>query len=202
MTLDPRRYAPATARNRDPILSVLRDILPQTGTVLEIASGTGEHVAWFAAAFPGLTFQPSERTAELLSSIAAHAGDSGCSNIRPALHLDVTSADPWSVGTVDAAYNCNMIHIAPWTVAEGLMRGLGAVLKPAAPFMLYGPFKVGGVHTALSNAAFDESLQAMNSSYGVRDLEAVVALAEDNGLALQESRDMPANNKALVFRRG
>lgn len=202
MTLDPRRYAPATARNRDPILAVLRDILPQTGTVLEVASGTGEHVAWFAAAFPGLTFQPSERTAELLSSIAAHAGDAGCSNIRPALHLDVTTVDPWPVKTVDAAYNCNMIHIAPWTVAEGLMRGLGVILKPDAPFMLYGPFKVGGVHTAPSNAAFDESLQAMDPSYGVRDLEAVVALAEDNGLTLQECRDMPANNKALVFRRG
>ncbi len=200
MTLDPRRYAPATARNRDAILTVLRDILPTDGTVLEIASGTGEHAAWFAGAFPDLVFQPSERTAELLSSIAAHAGDSGHPNIRPALHLDVT-AHPWPIDTADAAYNCNMIHIAPWTVAEGLMRGVGTVLKPSAPFLLYGPFRIDGAHTAPSNAAFDESLKAMDPSFGVRDLEAVVALAQENGLSHIETRDMPANNKALIFRR-
>ena len=200
MTLDPRRYAPATARNRDAILAVLKDILPDAGTILEVASGTGEHVAHFAGAFPGLTFQPSERTAELLSSIAAHIADSGLTNINPAMHLDATRL-PWPIGSADGAYNCNMIHISPWSVAEGLMLGLGDVLVSGAPFLLYGPFKIGGSHTAPSNAAFDESLKAMDPGYGVRDLETVVALAASHGLTFSHRVEMPANNQSLVFRK-
>jgi len=198
LTLDPRRYAPATARNRDAILAVLTDILPDTGTVLEIASGTGEHVVHFAGTFPNLTFQPSERTAELLSSIAAHTAESGLSNIKPALHLDATK-HPWPIDSADGAYNCNMIHISPWSVAEGLMQGLGDVLVPGAPFLLYGPFRIDGSHTAPSNAAFDESLKAMDPDYGVRDLETVVSLAADHGLKLSHRVEMPANNQSLVF---
>lgn len=200
MTLDPRRYAPATARNRDAILAVLQKILPKTGTVLEIASGSGEHVVHFAKAFPSLTFQPSERTVELLSSIAAHAGDSGLKNINPALHLDAM-VHPWNIETADAAYNCNMIHISPWLVAEGLMQGLETVLKPGAPFLLYGPFKIEGQHTAPSNAAFDESLKAMDPSYGVRDLEAVTELASGHGIHLVDRIEMPANNQSLIFKK-
>lgn len=200
MTLDPRRYAPATERNREAILAVLRDILPQMGTVLEIASGSGEHVVHFAKAFSALMFQPSERTAELLSSIAAHSGDSGLKNINPALHLDAL-VHPWKIDTADAAYNCNMIHIAPWRVAEGLMSGLGQVLKPDAPFLLYGPFKINGLHTAPSNASFDESLKAMDPSYGIRDLETVTELAADHALELVDRIEMPANNQSLVFRK-
>lgn len=200
MTLDPRRYAPATTRNRDAILSVLKEILPASGTVLEIASGSGEHVAYFAGHFPDLDFQPSERTVELLSSIAAHAGDAQLVNIRPAMHLDAM-IHPWDIVSVDAAYNCNMIHIAPWGVAEGLMKGLGTVLTADAPFLLYGPFRIDGEHTAPSNAAFDESLKAMDPSYGVRDLEAVVALAAENGLEMEKRIEMPANNQSVIFRK-
>jgi hypothetical protein len=193
------RHAPATARNRDAILAVLRDALPQRGTVLEIAAGTGEHAAFFAAAFPHLIWQPTDPNDEARSSIAAHATLARLNNLRPPLALD-TAAPEWPVTTADAILCINMIHIAPWSAAEGLMAGAGR-LKPEVLF-LYGPFRENGTHTAPSNEAFDGWLKAQDPAYGVRDLEDVTALAARNGFALERRIGMPANNLSLVFRRG
>jgi len=156
---DPRRFAPAVARNRDPILDAIRRHLPATGLVLEVASGSGEHAVHFAAALPGLDFQPSDPEAGARASIDAWAAASGLANIRPALALDA-AAPAWPVAAADAVVGINMIHIAPWAAAEGLMRGAAAILPPGAPLILYGPYRRGGAHTAPSNAAFDADLRA------------------------------------------
>lgn len=195
---DPRRSAPAAGRNRDPILDVLRRHLPATGLVLELASGTGEHVVHFAAALPGLTFQPSDPDPAARASIDAWAA--GAANIRPTLALDA-AAPGWPVTAADAVVCINMIHIAPWSATEGLMRGAAAILPTGAPLILYGPYRRGGAHTAPSNAAFDADLRARNPAWGVRDLEAVAALAAAQGFAPPEVVEMPANNLVLVFRR-
>ena len=192
--------APAALRNRGPILAVLRRVLPPEGLVLEVASGSGEHAAYFAAALPELAWQPSEVEPELLGSIAAHAADSGAPNLRWPIHLDVT-AQPWPVGHADALFCANLIHIAPWAVCAGLLRGAGAVLAAGGVCVLYGPYRVGGHHTADSNAAFDRALRAEDARWGVRDLEAVVALAESHGLDLAQTVEMPANNLCVVLRR-
>ncbi len=200
MTTDPRRHAPATQRNRDAILAVLRDVLPTTGIVLEVASGSGEHVIHFARHFPDLTFQPSDPMAESLESVAAWVGSSGVANILPPLRLDVTEW-PWPVQAADAILCINMIHIAPWAAAEGLLAGAAALLQPGAPLYLYGPYKRGGRHTAESNAAFDDQLRAQNPAWGVRDLEKVAELAESLGFSAPKITEMPANNLSVVFRR-
>ena len=192
--------APAAARNRDPILAVLRQVLPEQGFVLEIASGSGEHVVHFAAGLPNLTWQPSDRDPVALRSIAAHCASAALPNIRPPLQLDVEAAS-WPVSRFDAVVCINMIHIAPWSAAEGLMTGAGRVLRPGGVLYLYGPFRENGTHTAPSNAAFDTSLRARNPQWGVRDVGEVAQLARDNGLALLARTDMPANNLSLVFRR-
>ncbi|MFC0387777.1 DUF938 domain-containing protein [Muricoccus vinaceus] len=193
-----RRQAPAAARNRGPILAVLRDWLPAEGLVLEVASGSGEHAVHFAEALPGLVFQPSDPDAGALASIDAWAEEAA--NIRGAVRLDAASAD-WPVGAVDAVVCINMIHIAPWAAAEGLVRGAAARLPSGGPLVLYGPYRVGGAHTAPSNAAFDADLRARDPAWGVRDLEAVAALAGDAGFGAPEVRAMPANNLMLRFRR-
>lgn len=198
--MDHRHHAPAAERNRGPILDVLRRVLPARGSVLEIASGTGQHVAHFAAALPDLVFQPSDRSDSEFASIAAWCADAGADNVRPPLVLDVT-AEPWPVGTVDAIFNANMVHIAPWPTCLGLLRGAGSHLAADGVLLLYGPYKVGGVHTAPSNAAFDADLRRRDASWGVRDLEAVAEVAAANGLVLAERVTMPANNLTLVFRR-
>lgn len=195
---DVRRFAPAAARNRDPILAVLHDVLPDHGVVLEIASGTGEHAVHFAAAFPALTFQPSDPDADARASIDAWAA--GVANIRPALALDA-SASSWPVDAADAVLCINMIHIAPWSACEGLMRGAAAILPPGAPLVLYGPYRRAGRHTAPSNAAFDADLRARNPAWGVRDLEDVAALAAASGFGPPQVTEMPANNLVVVFRR-
>ncbi|MBW6399479.1 DUF938 domain-containing protein [Roseomonas sp. HJA6] len=197
---DPRRFAPAALRNRDPILAVLRDTLPETGLVLEIASGSGEHVIHFAAALPGLTFQPSDPDPSARASIDAWVAESSASNIRPALALDAAAAH-WPVAQASAALCINMIHISPWTATEGLLRGTASILPPDAPLLLYGPYRRGGAHTALSNAAFDDDLRARNPAWGVRDLEAVAELAAEWGFGPPAVTEMPANNLILVFRR-
>lgn len=197
---DARRFAPATARNREPILAVLRRVLPASGTVLEIASGTGEHAAHFAPHFPALTWQPSDADADNLASIAAWAAASGAANIRPPILLDVTAPD-WGVEGVAAILAVNMIHIAPWAAAEALMAGAGRRLPPGAPLYLYGPYKRGGQHTAPSNAAFDADLRRRDPAWGVRDLDDVARLAERSGLDLAEVVAMPANNLSVIFRR-
>ena len=195
---DPRRFAPAAARNRDPILAALRDVLPGRGVVLEVASGSGEHAVHFAAAFPALTFQPSDPDADARASIDAWA--EGVANIRPALALDA-AASSWPVEGADAVVCINMIHIAPWSACEGLTRGAAAILPAGAPLVLYGPFKRGGRHTAPSNAEFDADLRARNPEWGVRNLEDVAALAAASGFGPPQVTEMPANNLVVVFRR-
>ncbi|WP_395677007.1 DUF938 domain-containing protein [Inquilinus sp.] len=198
---DHRQQAPAAARNRDPILAVLRGVLPQAGTVLEIASGSGEHIMHFAAAMPGLVFQPSDPNPEARSSIAAWAADSGLANLRPPLALDA-AAPPWPVTTVDAILCINMIHISPWAATEGLVRGAAVLLPPGGPLYLYGPYRRAGVATAPSNEAFDRDLRGRNPAWGLRDLEAVAALAAAAGFSGPAVTEMPANNLSVVFRRG
>jgi SAM-dependent methyltransferase len=197
---DARRYAPAAARNRGPILDALRGRLPASGLLLEVASGSGEHAVHLAAAFPALTIQPSDPDPEARASIAAWAAETGLPNIRPPLALDAAAA-AWPAARADAVLCINMIHIAPWQACEGLVRGAARLLPPGGPLVLYGPFRRGGAHTAPSNAAFDESLRAQDPHWGVRDLEAVAALAAAEGFAAPEVVPMPANNLTLVFRR-
>lgn len=197
-----RRHAPAAERNREPILGVLRRVLPARGTVLEIASGTGQHVAHFAVALPDLVFQPSDRTDQDFASITAWCADAGVANARAPIVLDATSA-PWPaiVGTVDAIFNANMIHIAPWDACLGLLRGAGAHLAPGGVLVTYGPYRIGGAHTAPSNEAFDLDLRARDPRWGVRDLDDVARVAAEHGLVLEERVAMPANNLTVVFRR-
>jgi SAM-dependent methyltransferase len=200
MTDDARLYAPAAARNRQPILDVLKRHLPAQGLVLEVASGTGEHVVHFAQACPDLVFQPSDPDPAHRASTDAWTAALGLANVRPAVALDVT-AEVWPVKAAEALLCSNMIHIAPWAAAVGLMRGAGRVLPPGGLLFLYGPYKRGGRHTAPSNAAFDDSLRARNPAWGVRDLETVASLAADNGFAQPTIVEMPANNLSLVFRK-
>jgi cyclopropane fatty-acyl-phospholipid synthase-like methyltransferase len=192
--------APAVARNRAPILDVLRNVLPATGTVLEIASGSGEHAVHFAAALPHLVWQPTDPDAQALRSIAAHAAAAGLANLRPPLELDACTP-AWPVVHADAVVSINMIHIAPWRAAQGLIEGAERLLPPGAPLYLYGPFRERGRHTAPSNATFDASLQARDPEWGVRDLDEVAALAARHGLTLTDRIAMPANNLSVVFRR-
>jgi cyclopropane fatty-acyl-phospholipid synthase-like methyltransferase len=192
--------APAVARNRDPILAVLREVLAAPGTVLEIASGSGEHAVHFASALSHLVWQPTDPDAEARRSIAAHAARAQLPNLLPPLALDAAAA-AWPVTQADAIVSINMIHIAPWSAAEGLMAGAARLLPPDSPLYLYGPFREHGRHTAPSNAAFDESLKARDPAWGVRDLDEVVALASRHGLALSRTVAMPANNLSVIFRR-
>jgi hypothetical protein len=192
--------SPAAARNRDPILAVLRAVLPPAGLVLEIASGTGEHAVHFAAALPGLTWQPSDVDEESLGSIAAYRALAALPNLLAPLRLDVT-APSWPAARADALVCINMLHISPWAAAEGLMAGAERLLAPGKILYLYGPFKKDGRHTAPSNAAFDESLRARHPEWGVRDTGEVADLARRHGLALVRQLGMPANNLSLIFRR-
>jgi hypothetical protein len=196
--MDARRYAPATQRNREPILDVLRRVLPAEGTVLEVASGSGEHAAFFARALPHLRWQPSDHDAEARASIAVWCA--GIPNVRAPLALDASS-DAWPLAHADAVVCINMVHIAPWQACEGLMRGAGRLLAAGGVLCLYGPYRVEGAHTAPSNASFDEGLRRQDPAWGVRDLEAVVACAAASGLGFRERVSMPANNLSLVFRR-
>jgi hypothetical protein len=196
-----RRHAPATLRNRDPILAVLRRVLPREGTVLEIGSGSGEHAAYFAAALAPLRWQPSDVSDAHFAGITDWAREHGAATVEAPLVLDAAS-DIWPVTRADALFSANVIHIAPWSVAEGMLRGAGRVLPAGAPLMLYGPFKRGGRHTAASNAAFDAELRQRDASWGVRDLDDVTRVADAQGLSLDEIVEMPANNLALIFRRG
>ncbi len=192
--------SPATARNRDPIAAVLKEVLPESGLVLEVASGAGEHAVHFARLFPSLEWQPSDPSGEALASIEAHAADAGLPNLRAPLMLDA-AGDTWPVDRADALLCINMVHISPWSACVGLMRGAGRLLDAGAPLILYGPYRRAGVETAASNEAFDASLKARNPEWGLRDLEEVAAEAERNRLALQRVVEMPANNLTLVFRK-
>lgn len=198
-----RRHAPATERNRGPILSVLRDLLPGGGTVLEIASGTGEHAAYFAEHLPDVTWQPSDPDPELRESIGAWTRESTGSILSP-LAIDTTS-DAWpaelsQTAPLQAVLCINMIHIAPWAATTGLLSGAAALLAPGGFLYLYGPFKVGGRHTAPSNEAFDASLRDRNPAWGVRDHGEVAKAAADAGFQPPETLEMPANNLSVIFR--
>ena len=198
---DARRFAPAVARNRAPLLAALRPRLPRAGLVLEVACGTGEHIAALAALTPDLVFQPTDPDAPSRASCDAWAAHAGAANLRPALPLDATAPETWPVAEAAAVICVNMIHIAPWAATLGLMRGAARILPPGGPLFLYGPFRRDGAHTAPSNAAFDESLKARDPAWGVRDLEAVAAVAAEAGFGPPEVITMPANNLVVVFRR-
>jgi SAM-dependent methyltransferase len=197
---DPRQYRPHVPRNRDPILDVLRRVLPQRGLVLEIASGSGEHAAYFAQALPSLTWQPSDPDQTALASAAAHRDDMGLPNLLAPLRLDVT-APSWPIERADAIICCNMIHIAPWVACEGLIAGAARVLGEGGILYLYGPYKIGGVHTAPSNQEFDGYLRSQNPTWGIRDLDEVAALAGRHNIKLIETVAMPANNLSVIFSR-
>ena len=193
---DVRRRAPAADRNKEPILDALRRVLPQRGFVVEIASGTGQHTAHFAAALPGLQWQPTEPDATYHDSIRAWTED--LPNVKPPLALDV-SERPWPVERADAILCINMIHISPWQSTLDLMDGAGAILPRGGVLFLYGPYKRNGSHTAPSNEAFDADLRSRNATWGVRDMEAVSEVAAKNGLGFVEAVAMPANNFSVVF---
>lgn len=201
MTEDQRRYAPSTARNRKPILEVLQRHLPCRGIVLEIACGTGEHITYFArSSGPGLVFQPADPDPAARASTDAWTAALGVTNVRPAIELDATSED-WPVTAADAVLAINMVHISPWSATEGLVRGATRILPAGGLLYLYGPYRSGGRHTAPSNEAFDFDLRSRNPEWGVRDVEAVAALAMASSFDTPIIEQMPANNLSLVFRR-
>ncbi len=197
---------PATERNREPILAVLREVLPPSGTVLEIASGTGQHAVHFAPALAPLVWQPSEPDDALRASILAWMADQPSANLRPPLALDVLRR-PWPIEAapcdppLSAMVNINMIHIAPWEACRCLMRGAGDLLPPGGVLFLYGPFRVAGGWRTANDPAFDESLRRRDPSWGLRALEEVVDEARANGLDLARTVDMPAGNLSVVFTR-
>jgi len=195
-----KRHAPATLRNRDAIAAVLADWLPETGTVLEVASGSGEHVVHFAAAFPHLDWQPSDPDPAGLTSIAAYRAEAGLANIAPPRALDA-SAPEWPIDRADAVVCINMVHISPWEATLGLFAGAARLLAAGAPLILYGPYIEPDVPTAASNLAFDASLRARDPAWGLRDTDVVTDAATAAGFAFAERRAMPANNLTLLFRR-
>jgi SAM-dependent methyltransferase len=201
VTEDARLYAPSTARNSAPILGVLQMYLPERGLILEVASGSGEHIVQAATATaPDLVFQPTDLDPAARASVDAWTKAAGVTNVLPALALDA-AAETWPVLRAEGVMCINMIHIAPWSAAEGLVRGAARVLSPGGFLYLYGPYKRDGRHSAESNAGFDAWLKSQSPDYGVRDLETVVALAKINGLGDPEIIEMPANNLSVVFQK-
>jgi SAM-dependent methyltransferase len=200
--LDDGRWFTASAeRNKGPILTLLGRILPRTGLVLEIGSGTGQHVAHFAKALPELTWQPSEPDAAFRESIRSWVKLENLGNVRAPVDLDVCSF-PWPVSHADAVLCLNMIHVAPWAATEALLTGAKGVLIPGGVLFLYGPYRRFGRHTAPSNEAFDVQLRASDPAWGLRDLEAVIELAGTSRFELAEVADMPANNFSVVLLSG
>lgn len=193
--------SPAAARNREPILAVLKAHMPARGRALEVAAGSGEHAVAFAGALPGLAWTPSDPSAEARTSIAAWAEAAGLPNLRRPLALDVLDEATWPEGPFNAVVCINMIHISPWAATEGLMRLAGRVLPVGGLLVTYGPYREAEVPLAPSNAAFDESLRARDPAWGLRDRDEVAAAAKAEGLALTWRVEMPANNLMLLFRR-
>jgi hypothetical protein len=193
-----KRHAPATERNRDVIAQTLACVLPTEGLVLEVASGTGEHVVHFAKMFPALTWQPSDPDPIALTSINAWRADSNVPNVRPAMLLDA-SAD-WPIAQADAVVCINMTHISPWAATVGLLRNAARLLPQSAVLFIYGPYNQRDVPLADSNAAFDAALRQQNALWGLRFVEDIAAEANVSGLHLDLVIDMPANNLSLIFR--
>jgi SAM-dependent methyltransferase len=196
---DAKQHAPATARNREPIREVLARELPLRGSVLEIASGSGEHAIYFARAFPQLAWQPSDASDAALASIAARRAEAQLANLATPVALDVTAA-AWPVSHADAIVCINMIHISPWETTLGLFAGASRLLAAGALLYLYGPYRFAGAFTAASNAEFDRSLRSRDPRWGVRDVDELEAAARSHGFALRDTVAMPANNHSLVFR--
>ncbi|MBD2568413.1 class I SAM-dependent methyltransferase [Anabaena lutea] len=203
---DKKQFAPATQRNREAILEVLLQVLPANGTVLEVASGTGEHAVFFAPSLKPRQWLPSDPNPILRDSITAWAEELKSDNISQPLDIDV-ELPVWPVEkealpelSIVAIVNINMIHISPWSACLGLMAGAGRILPSGGILYLYGPYKQNGKHTAPSNEAFDESLQLQNPEWGVRNLEDVIKAAKEQNLILHKTYQMPANNLSLVFR--
>jgi cyclopropane fatty-acyl-phospholipid synthase-like methyltransferase len=196
-----KRHAPATLRNRDAIAQILTRVLPPSGVVLEIASGSGEHAVHFAAQLPHLAWQPSDEDEAALASVEAYRAEVRLPNLRAPLRIDARE-DRWPIARADAVVSINMIHIAPWSACQGLMRGASRVLPHGGILYLYGPFRRDGVHTAPSNEHFDEGLRARDPAWGVRDLGDVSLEGEAHGLVLEEVVEMPANNLSVIFRVG
>lgn len=195
-------HSPAADRNKEPILAQLRSILGERGAALEIASGTGQHSVWFAAAMPGWTWQPTDFDAGMLPVIVERIRQAGVGNVLPPVRLDVTEPDWPFTRKFDAVFCANMLHIAPWATCAGLMSGAARHLAPGGVLVTYGPYFEKDVPTAPSNLAFDESLRARDPLWGIRQLADVVAEAGRHGLALAQRHAMPANNLLLVFERG
>ena len=193
-----RRSSPAAHRNREPILEILRIVLPRNGIVLEVASGSGEHVIHFAAALANLTWQPSDPSAEALGSIGAWIDAKKPHNVLAPLNLDAT-AETWPIDRADAVIAINMVHISPWAATLGLLRHAGNLLPTGGPLFLYGPYRRENEALVPSNAAFDADLRARNSAWGLRYLEDVTGEAEAAGLLLDRVVAMPANNLSIIF---
>ena len=193
-----RKHAPATLRNREAIAAVLAEVLPAAGSVLEVASGSGEHCAFFAERFPGLKWQPSDPEPSALASIAAWCA--GLANVAPPVAIDAEAAD-WVVDRADALLCINMVHISPWEATLGLLDGAVRVLPEGALLILYGPYRRAEVPTAPSNEAFDVSLRSRDPRWGLRDVADVTAAAAARDLSFERLVEMPANNIMLVYRR-
>ncbi|MFN3287630.1 MAG: DUF938 domain-containing protein [Sphingomonadaceae bacterium] len=193
-----RQVSDAAERNKEPILSVLRTALPPRGLVLEVASGTGQHVAHLAQALPHLLFQPSDPLYANHASIRAWT--EGLVNVRPPLAIDVED-EVWGVSAADAILAINLIHIAPWSACLGLLAGAARLLPPDGLLYLYGPFAEAGMHISASNAAFDRSLRERDPAWGVRDLVDVADAARAAGFRVERVEPMPANNRSLLLRR-
>jgi SAM-dependent methyltransferase len=198
-TSDPKLYHPHVARNREPILAVLKRFLPARALVLEVASGSGEHAAFFAKALPSVSWLPTDIDAKALASIAAFRAEAGVPNLLAPVRLDVTTPS-WPVKRLDAIICNNMTHISPWAASEGLMAGAARTLRAGGMLFLYGPYKIDGRHTARSNQEFDAYLRSQNPEWGIRDLGEMRALAGRHGLTLIETVAMPANNLTVIFR--
>jgi hypothetical protein len=197
--VSPKRFAPATTRNREPIAEVLREILPESGLVLELASGTGEHALHFAGRFPKLEWQPSDPDPDALESIAAWKAELDLPNLRPPLAIDA-AADQWPIDRADAILCINMVHISPWAATQGLFAGAARLLDAGAPLILYGAYRRNEVATAPSNETFDASLRARNPEWGLRSVEEVSTEAGRRGFGFERLFEMPANNLTLVYR--
>ena len=197
---DGKWLLPAAERNKGPILEVLSRVLPARGVVLEIASGTGQHVVHFAKALPDLTWQPSDPDPELRKSIALRVREQPLANVKPPLDLDVTRL-PWPLRAADAIVCINMIHVAPWSATRALLEGTKALLPTRGVLFLYGPYRRFGGHTSRSNERFDSDLRGQDPEWGLRDLEAVSEAAASSGFLLAEIVEMPANNFSLIFKR-
>jgi len=197
---DPRLSSPAAQRNREPILAVLKSVLPQTGRVLEIASGSGEHAVYFARHLAPLCWQPTDPSETALASIGAWRDQEALENLAAPVRLDVTGQWP-TLPDLMAIVCINMLHISPWTASEALFAAAGRQLPVGGVVVVYGPFRRGGEHTAPSNAAFDEDLRSRDPQWGIRDLETAQALASDHGLTCEAVNELPANNLCVVWRR-